>query len=131
MSAAHELPLLPLSTGHVQLFARTSDAPVRWRLLSGNNREAGRSAASYPDAETARIAVKEFQVIVDELAPTVRRTTSNEWAWQLSRAGQVIAVSGRGFDRLIRCEQGLAQFLVNIRQAEISATLMVSHARRW
>ena len=131
MSAAHELPLLPLSVGHVQLFARTADAPVRWRLLSGNNREAGRSAMSYPDAETARIAVKEFQIIVDELQPTVRRTTSNEWAWQLSHLGQLVAVSGRGFDRLIRCEQGLAQFLTNIRQAEISAALMVSHARRW
>ena len=126
-----ELPLVPAVSGHVQLFARTANAPVRWRLLSGNNREAGRSADTYPDVESCRIGVKEVQATLDELDTIVRRTTSNEWAWQLVRAGQLVAVSGRGFDRLIRCEQGLAQFLHNIRQAEIGATLMVSHARRW
>ena len=131
MSAAHELPLVPVTSGHVQLFARTASAPVRWRLLSGNNREAGRSAETYADVESARVGVKELQATLDELVPTVRRTTSNEWAWQLTYAGDVVAVSGRGFDRLIRCEQGLAQFLLNIRYAEISATLMLSHARRW
>ena len=117
--------------GHVQLFSRTSDAPVRWRLLSGNNRETGRGTESYPDVESARLGVKDLQSVIDGLNASVRRTTANEWAWQLLDGERVVAVSGRGFDRLIRCEQGLAHFLQHIREAEIGATVMVSHSRRW
>jgi hypothetical protein len=117
--------------GHIQLFSRIATGPVRWRLLSGNNRETGRSADSFPDVETCRIAVKDVQNTLDDLQPSVRRTNSNEWAWQLTRNGQLVVVSGRGFDRLIRCEQGLEQFLRTVRDAEIGAPLMVSHARRW
>lgn len=117
--------------GHVQLFSRTSDAPVRWRLLSGNNRETGRGVETYPDMESARIGIKNLQETVSDLDASVRRTTTNEWAWQLLFEGRPLAVSGRSFDRLIRCEQGLAHFLQHIREAEISSTLMVSHSRRW
>lgn len=117
--------------GHVQLFSRTNAAPVRWRLLSGNNRETGRGVDFYPDIETCRVGVKDFQATIDELDTSVRRTTTNEWAWQLLQSGQLVAVSGRSFDRMIRCEQGLAHFLEHIREAEIGAALMVSNARRW
>jgi hypothetical protein len=117
--------------GHVQLFSQTANAPVRWRLLSANNREIGRGVDEYPDAESCRVGVKVLQSIVDELDGIVRRTSSHEWAWQLRQDGQPIALSGRGFDRLIRCEQGLAQFLRSLRDAHIGPTLMVSDARRW
>lgn len=119
------------SNGHVQLFSTTNDAPVRWRLLSGNNRETGRGVESYQDMESARIGIKNLQETIGELDASVRRTTTNEWAWQLLFDGRPLAVSGRSFDRLIRCEQGLAHFLEHIREAEIGATLMVSHSRRW
>lgn len=119
------------SIGHIQLFSRTFGAPVRWRMLSGNNREIGRGVESYPDLESCRIGVKEMQSQLHELEPGIRRMTSNEWAWLLARDSHVIAMSGHGFNRLIRCEQGLAQFLANVREAEIGLTLMVSESRRW
>lgn len=119
------------AAGHVQLFTRTSDAPVRWRLLSGNNRETGRGVDTYPDVESCKVGIKDLQSTVEDLDASVRRTSTNEWAWQLLREGRVVAVSGRSFDRLIRCEQGLAHFLEHIREAEIGATVMVSHSRRW
>jgi hypothetical protein len=120
-----------VNAGHIQLFSATPNSPVRWRLLSGNNRDAGRGTESYPDAESCRIGVKQLQAAISELEPSLRRTALNEWVWQVSLRGQVVAVSGRGFDRLIRCEQGLRQFVLHIRDAEIGSTLMVTNARRW
>ena len=116
---------------HVQLFARGPDAPVRWRLLSRNNREIGRGAELFDDAEACRIAVKELQTVVDELEPSVRRDGSHSWIWQLSLADQLVAASAHGFDRLIRCNRGLDQFRAEIRVATIGAGLMLSDTRRW
>jgi hypothetical protein len=117
---------------HVQLFANTPSSPVRWRLLSGNNREIGRSVDEFADAETCRLAIKDLQNALDELTSSVRRTVSNEWTWELTRGTAPVAVSGpRGFDRMIRCKQGLSSFLLLVPDADIGTTSMVSHARRW
>jgi hypothetical protein len=120
-----------LNAGHIQLFSATPNSAVRWRLLSGNNRDAGRGTESYPDAESCRIGVKQLQEVLDDLEPSLRRSSLNEWVWQVSYRGKVVAVSGRGFDRLIRCEQGLSHFLRHLSGAEIGPTLMVTNARRW
>jgi hypothetical protein len=115
----------------VQLFARTANDPVRWRLLSTNNREIGRSAEFFADVESCRLAVKEVQTAVDELLPVVRRADANSWIWQVVRDGRAVAVSAHGYDRQIRCGRGLTHFLQEIRTAAISAEVMTSHARRW
>lgn len=117
--------------GHVQLFSRSVGEPVQWRMLSGNNREIGRGVDSYPDTESARLGVKELQSLLEALEAGVRRNTSNEWVWHLSLEGRLVAVSGHGFNRLIRCEQGLTQFQATIRVAEVGPALMVSDSRRW
>lgn len=119
------------SGAHIQLFARTANSEVQWRLLSGNNREIGRSALSYPDAETCRVEIKELQTISEELESGVRRMSSNEWRWRLTKDGKLVAASSRGFDRLIRCEQGLAHFLAQLTEADISLSVMISSSRRW
>lgn len=119
------------SAGHIQLFCAAPNSPVRWRLLSGNNRDAGRGADAYSDIESCRIAVKELQSILGEVRTSMRRSTLNEWVWQASLHNHVIASAGRGFDRLIRCEQAMSHFLVNFRDAEIGAVVMVTNARRW
>jgi hypothetical protein len=115
----------------VQLFANTPSAPVRWRLLSSNNREIGRGGESFADAETCRIAVKELQTVIDEFESVVRRANRNSWIWQLLRDEQLIAMSAHGYDRQIRCGRGLAQFLAEMRQAGISSGVTISQARRW
>lgn len=117
--------------GQIQLYAATAAAPVRWRLLSGNNREVGRGAGEYRDAETCRLAVKELQSGVGDLEPVVRRATTTTWTWQVVRSDELIALSGRSFDRLIRCEQSLTHFLSRLADAELGETVMVSQARRW
>jgi hypothetical protein len=116
---------------HVQLFAQTATSAVRWRLLSGNNREIGRGAESFPDVESCLVVVKDVQNQAEELAGSVRREDRHAWQWQLMLGARVVAVSAHGYDRLIRCERGLAQVRFELRNALVSPSLMISQTRRW
>ena len=119
------------SAWHIQLFALATNAPVRWRLLSGNNRDMGRSLDEYDDPESCRMALKQLQVDAPDLIPRVRRLTPSSWQWEILLDDLPIASSGHPFDRLIRCEQGMAQFIANFATAPVGPTLMVSESRRW
>lgn len=116
---------------HIQLFASTSSSAVRWRLLSGNNREIARGAGSFADAESCRVAVKELQVSIDGLLPVVRQTEAHRWTWQLGDRGAILITSAHSYDRLIRCTRGLEQARLELPLAEIGAGVMISQARRW
>jgi hypothetical protein len=117
---------------HVQLFARTPSSEVGWRLLSGNHREAGRTAPAYPDAEACRIAIKELQRDLPYLEQRLRRVEPNRWMWELRTArGLVVATSGRAFDRLIRCEQAGAQFVEQFVDAPVAPAVVYTSTRRW
>lgn len=116
---------------HVQLFAADATAPVRWRLLSGNNRDLGRGAATHPDAETCMLAVKQVQSALALLTPRVRRLPTGGWGWELCDDAGPVAANGRPFDRLIRCEQGLTQFVTRLADAPVRGPVMLSASRRW
>jgi hypothetical protein len=113
------------------MFAWAADAPLQWRLLAGNNREAGRGALSYEDADRCRIAVRALQAALDQTQATVRRTASNLWTWQLTLNGGVIAAAGREYDRMIRCEQAVEAFVRGMRAAPIHDAVIISNSRRW
>jgi hypothetical protein len=116
---------------HIQLYARTQNSSVNWRLLSGNNREIGRGAEHFADAEACRIAVKNLQVVVDSLHELVRQTEAHRWIWQLRGVDGLVAGSPNGYDRLIRCNRGLEQFRAALPYAEVGNTVMISETRRW
>jgi hypothetical protein len=116
---------------NIQLFAQAPTAPVNWRLLSGNNREIGRGGAALADANQCALRVKELQTDVGRLRPRVRRTGHNRWMWELSLDGAPLIIAGHRFDRSIRCEQALSQFLVEFATAPIRTGVMLSGARRW
>jgi hypothetical protein len=115
----------------VQLFAISAGAGVRWRLLAGNNRESGRGTEGFSDPETCRVAVKQLQQDVTLLRPRLRRAEPNRWVWELHLDAVPVAVAAHPFDRLIRCEQAVAQFVVQLQDATISPSLLISGARRW
>ncbi|MDT4932789.1 MAG: hypothetical protein QOK11_681 [Pseudonocardiales bacterium] len=117
--------------GHIQLFAAIGVGQVQWRLLSGNNREIGRGAQVFADAESCRIAVKELQARFHETETFVRRAGGHSWTWQVSLAGKPVAAAAHNYDRLIRCERGLAQFVAQVAVAGVGPVLMLSQARRW
>jgi hypothetical protein len=129
MPALHE----PGRTGqaHIQMFALDASAPVRWRLLSGINRELGRGVAGYDSLESCRLGIKHLQSVTSELEPAVQRHGSSTWVWMLSYEGEQVATSGHRYDRLIRCQQGLTHFIAQLAECEIGPVLMVTQARRW
>ena len=85
---------------------------VGWRLLGSNNRELGRSARAYPDAEAALAAVAEIRALAASAgAHIVHDPASGLWSWQLADPeGAVAATSGRGFRHERECRYNLEQF---------------------
>lgn len=116
---------------HIQLFTSANDAPVRWRLLSGNNREIGRGVAEFADGETCRLALKHLQNGISDLEPSIRRVAACHWSWELLAGTEPAVRSAHPFPRQIRCEQGLAQFLLHVAGADVGRGVLVSGARRW
>ena len=129
MAPLHE----PVRTGqaHVQLFAQDESSPLRWRLLSGNNRELGRGTERFDSLESCHLGIKQLQCAMPELDCTVHRAESSTWIWRVCRDGEVVISSGHQYDRLIRCNQGLAHFLEKFLEAQIGSGVMFSRARRW
>lgn len=116
---------------HFQLFASDARATVRWRLLSGNNRELGRAYAAHPDAESCLLAVKDFVEVVDELTVQVRRREGDGWGWALLADGRCVVTCGHSYDRQVRCEQAVANFCDLAATAALSSGVVVTASRRW
>ena len=85
---------------------------VGWRLLGANNRELGRAALSYPDAEAALDAVATVRLLASVgTAHLVHESTATPWVWHLEDAGgRLVATSGRGFRHERECRYNLDQF---------------------
>ncbi len=85
---------------------------VGWRLLGPNNRELGRAALAYPDAEAALVAVDAVRHLARAgAAHIVHESTATPWVWHLQdETGLVVATSGRGFRHERECRYNLDQF---------------------
>jgi hypothetical protein len=85
---------------------------VGWRLLGANNRELGRSALAYPDAEDALEAVATVRLLATVgAAHIVHAPTMTPWVWQLeNEEGVIVATAGRGFRHERECRYNLEQF---------------------
>jgi hypothetical protein len=121
----------PATRAHFQLYAESFTAPVRWRLLSGNNRDIGRCAAEFADRESCLLGIKRLLHSLGETQSVVRRAAGNQWIWSLSLRGEPAVVSGHSYDRQIRAEHARQQFLQHAPIATVTETVMVSAARRW
>ena len=86
--------------------------PVTWRLLGANQRELGRSAASYPDAVAARASVAAVQT---ELSTAVVSVSVDHvtglWTWRLRIEGVDALVSSRSYQRRRESESNVARAL--------------------
>jgi hypothetical protein len=94
-----------------RLAAANGSAGVGWRLLGSNNRELGRSANAYTDAESALIAIGRTRLLAPEgEAHIVHDPSTGLWAWHLDDDGAMAATSGRGFRHERECRYNLEQF---------------------
>ena len=114
-----------------QLFTLARSEPIRWRLLSGNNRESGRSAVTFVDEDEALAGIDLLRARASDLAAAVRRFDAHRWTWVIRLDGAPVAGTSHTFDRSIRCEQAAARFIASLPMAGVRSGLLISAARRW
>jgi hypothetical protein len=103
--------------------AGTGGGGVGWRLLGSNNRELGRSAVAYADAEAALGSILRVRdLAVDGEAHIVHDRATGLWAWHLDDDGALVANSGRGFRHERECRYNLEQFRGTAPSAPASDT---------
>lgn len=122
--------LVPEPGPHFQLYRASAHGPVRWRLLGGNNRPIGRSALDHPDVDDCLSSVARLLAALTVLTGRVDRQPPNLWTWRLSHDGVDVACSAHPYDRQIRSQHAMAQFLSRAAVARIDAAVMVTAARR-
>lgn len=120
-----------LGRSHIQLYASDAAAPIKWRLLGGNNRELGRGTGEFGDRESCLLGIKHLKHVVCDLENILRRNDAGAWGWLLCLGGVSVATSGYRYDRQIRCRQGLSQFTSALALCEIGPGIMLTHSRRW
>jgi hypothetical protein len=84
---------------------------VAWRLLGPNNRELGRSALAFVDAEAAHVAIASIRgLALTGKAHVLHQNDPAHWAWSLDDGELVVATSGRGFRHERECRLNLEHF---------------------
>lgn len=96
---------------------------VSWRLLGANNRELGRSAATFPDLDSCLAAVRELVDGIAAATPSISsvRERTGTWNWRLSLGDRAVAVAGRPYLRHRECTYNLAHFLAAVPEALVAA----------
>jgi hypothetical protein len=118
------------SGAHFQIYGLSLSSPLRWRLLSGNNRDIGRGFAEFPTLASCHKAIERLRRDVYELEVVLKRT-GHEWTWQLLDTDTPVVIAGHNYDRKIRCERALQQFVERAVGAPVNTNVMLSAARRW
>lgn len=105
---------------------------VMWRLLSGNNRELGRSSEAFPDLETAISSIVRVRSGLRHLEPKiVQELGPSSWTWQLLIDGTAVARSARAYQRLRECHYSVAGFTEALPLAAVlTDPSRVVHQRR-
>ena len=114
-----------------QLYQSGVEAPVRWRLLSGNHRPIGRSAHAFDTVADCLQSLAELTQSLDQLDLLLARVPGNLWIWRACHGGFELALSAHAYDRQIRAMHAQAQFLQRAATARINDSVMVTAARRW
>lgn len=85
---------------------------IRWRLISANHRDLGRSVSIYDDVLAA---VHAIDGLVAGLARVERSLTCSHddglWRWAVRLDDADVAGASRGYRRRIECELSVKQFL--------------------
>jgi hypothetical protein len=94
---------------------------VGWRLLATNNRDLGRAFSTYPDLETCRAAVRQWQSRSEQLRVTIFRFGPTSWSWRIAAGDTTVVVSSRDYHRRIQASQAGAMALALFPTAEVVA----------
>ena len=114
----------------IQVFRTPGDLATRWRLISGNGREIGRSSQHFADREAA---VEDLRDTTAQLRAASIRIVGDgvrAWRWVLDIDGRVAVEATHAFDRRLRCEQAATLFLQLLPEAEVRTGVLERSARR-
>jgi len=102
-----------------------------WRLMGANNRELGRSAASFVSYQWTRRAIGQLQ---RGAARLVQHSTTDpatgRWGWRVDLDGVAVAVSGRWYERDHDGRLGAAKFISLTVEAVLVDGVVTLHDRR-
>ncbi len=99
-----------------------AEPATAWRLVGANNRELGRSAATYPDLASCREAIAFAREHIDESEGLLANASDTGlWIWRLNIGHRWIAAAGRSYLRRRECQYNLAQFIAEVPTAVLSA----------
>lgn len=92
-----------------------------WRVVGANNRELGRSAATYPDLASCRDAIAFLREHIDEAEGLLANANDTGlWIWRLNIGQRWMAAAGRSYLRRRECQYNLAQFIAEVPTAVLS-----------
>jgi hypothetical protein len=110
---------------------RPSDAPVTWRLLSGNNRDLGRAAGSFPDVDACVAAVHRLRAALSTSTVSVTSPDGrSRWTWRVAVDAVEVAVSSRMYQRRVQAEAAYAVFLTLAADAPVTEAVRLVGANR-
>jgi hypothetical protein len=119
--AAARFELYAMARSGVPRARRQSDAPVTWRLLSGNNRDLGRAAESFPDVAACLTAIERLRIALASPAVTVSSPDGrSRWTWRVAVDSVDGAVSSRVYQRRVQAEAACAVFLALAADAPVT-----------
>lgn len=98
----------------------------RWRLVSANNRVLGQSATLFDELPACRrsLAAASELTGAEELR-LVSDVTTGLWTWELAGATEVVAVSGRAYQRQRECRQSSVAFCEAAPTGGLRAELLI------
>lgn len=109
-----------MTGGQFQIYTRASgrsgsmagDGDIRWRLISANHRDLGRSAMIYGDSSAALQSIKGLVAGLERVERTLNCSHEDgQWRWALRLDDADLAAASRGYRRRIECELSVKQFL--------------------
>jgi hypothetical protein len=95
---------------------------VAWRLVGPNNRELGRSAATFGDLGRALAAADLVRTHATAFVAEIASTANRGWSWMLHAADAPVVTSARAFARRQECAYNLHAFLAIVETAELSGS---------
>jgi hypothetical protein len=102
-----------------------------WRLLSPNNRQLGRSVATFDDVDSCLAAVRHLVAELAELEPVIVRTSRPvRWSWRALLHDEPVAVSARTFESERQAGRTLDIFLADAPLASVAAGVLPLPAPR-
>ena len=120
--------------------AARADAPVRssasngwfaWRMVGPNNRELGRSAATFAAYPECRAAVVDLQVAAgDVVVAIVSDPATGRWSWRADLDTTSVAMCARWYARERECRGSADRFRESVAIADLVSDITTLRDRR-